>query len=423
MREGLRRGYTSPRPLVERMLPLLQGLGDDAPTNVFFQPLQTIPAGLDPAERNRITQSVTGAVKDKLLPAMRRLHDFLQREYLPRTRQSIGLSALPLGPSWYAFRVRRATSTALSPNDIHAIGLAEVERIRGRLAALPPPAAEPPSTPAAAGTSTAAPGTLNPAPGAPTAGAAAPFNGYVALKEQVVAALPALFSTLPSGDFVIREAHAFGTPGAPLSYQPAIPDQGKPAILYISAPGGGARPRGVDIAGFLSAALPGRHLQSALQQERVELPKFRRFGGEPAFEMGWALYAATLGEELGVVRDDDARRRVLADDLNCAAALVVDTGLHAKGWTRSQAIDYLQAQAGADAATAAVMADRFAAQPGDALACEIGELKIRALRTRAQTVQGARFDVHEFHSQLLKEGAVPLDFLETRMKSWMERRP
>jgi uncharacterized protein (DUF885 family) len=179
----------------------------------------------------------------------------------------------------------------------------------------------------------------------------------------------------------------------------------------------------VDIAGFLEAALPGRHYQSALQQGRADLPKFRRFGSEPAFVDGWGLYAATLGEELGLVRDDESRRDALSGELNFAAALVVDTGLHAKGWTREHAVDYLRAQLGANAADAALMVDRSAALPGNVLAGKVGELKIRALRARAQTVLGTRFDIHEFHSQLLKEGAMPLDILEARMKVWMEARP
>lgn len=402
MREGMRRGYTSPRPLMARMLPLLQILGEDAAANVFYLPLQD-------GARARFAPRLNGAVKDKLLPAIRKLHDFIQSEYLPRTRLSVALASLPLGPSWYAYQVKRATGTQLSPNEIHAIGLSEVERIRTRLAALPATTAGggPPGVSAAT---------------APRAGSAEPLNGYLPLKEQTLAALPTLFSAAPPADFEFRESAPFGATAA-LVYQPAMPDRGKPALLYVSAGPDGARPRVVDIAGFLEAALPGRHYQSALQQGRSDLPKFRRFGSEPAFVDGWGLYAATLGEELGLVRDDESRRDALSGELNCAAALVVDTGLHAKGWTREHAVDYLRAQLGANAADAALMADRSAALPGNALAGKVGELKIRALRARAQTVLGTRFDIHEFHAQLLKEGAMPLDILEARMKVWMEARP
>jgi uncharacterized protein (DUF885 family) len=389
MRDGVRRGYTSPRPVMERMLPLLRALGEDVPANVFYLPLRD-------TDRTRFA-SLNSAAKDKLLPAMRKLHDFIQSEYLPRTRLSMSLAALPLGPSWYAYDVRRATTTQLTPNELHAIGLAEVERIRTRMAALAP------------------------GPAAAVAGSVDQVHGYLLLKDQTLAALPTLFSSAPPTDFEIRGSAPFGATAA-LVYQPALPDA-KPAVLYVSAAPDGARPRGVEIAGFLEAALPGRHYQSALQQSRADLPKFRRFGSEPAFVDGWALYAATLGEELGLVHDDEARRETLSGELNCAAALVVDTGLHAKGWTRDQAVDYLREQLGANAADAGLMVDRSAALPGDALACKVGELKLRSLRTRAQAALGARFDIHEFHSQLLKEGGMPLDILEARMKVWMEARP
>jgi uncharacterized protein (DUF885 family) len=152
------------------------------------------------------------------------------------------------------------------------------------------------------------------------------------------------------------------------------------------------------------------------------LPKFRRFGSEPAFVDGWALYAASLGDELGLYRDDEAKRGALAGQLKCAVALVVDTGLHAQDWTRAQAADYVRAQLGVDAADAGLMTDRFVALPGDALACKMGELKFRALLTHARQALGARFDIRNFHSEILKDGAMPLDILEAKMKLWMEAR-
>jgi len=394
MREGMRRGYTSPRVLMQRMLPLLQGLGEDTSANVFYVPLRTMPETIKEPERTRLTLSVTGAVKNRLLPAYRELHDFIQREYLPRARAGVALSALPLGPSWYAARVKRATGTPLTPNEIHGIGTAEVERTRARLLAFPA--------------------------GAPSLPKAELLNAYQELKVQTLAAMPALFSAVPRADFEIR---AFGRLGetASLAYQPAGPGNGS-AILYVNTEPSAARPANAEIAGFLQAGIPGRHYQSALQQERVDLPKFRRFGGEPAFVDGWALYAASLGDELGLYRDDEAKRGALLGQLKCAVALVVDTGIHAKDWTRAQAADYLREQLGADRADAELMTDRFVALPGDALACKMGELKFRALLGQAQQALGARFDIREFHSELLKDGAMPLDILEAKMKRWTEAR-
>jgi uncharacterized protein (DUF885 family) len=391
MREGARRGYTSPRVVIERMLPLLELLGEDTAGNIFYSPVRSMPESMKDPQRSTVSLSYSRAVKEKLLPACRELHDFLQTEYLPRARLSIGLAALPLGPSWYISLARRSTGAQLTPNEIHAIGVAEVDRIRARMLAAPAPA--PP----------APPGDL--------------LEAYRGLKEQTLAAMPVLFSALPQADFEIRPVVPNPT-SRRLLYRAAAPGGRSSAILYVDT--GPPAAAGPDIADFLRQAVPGRHLQSAFQQARTDLPKFRRFGSEPAFVDGWALYAASLGEELGLYRDDGAKRQALAGQLNCAAALVVDTGIHAMDWTRAQAAAYLRAQLAVDEADALLMTDRFTALPGDALACTIGELKFRALRERSQQVLGTRFDIREFHAEILKDGAMPLDILEAKMQRWME---
>jgi uncharacterized protein (DUF885 family) len=392
MRDGMRRGYTSPRVLMERTLPLLQALGEDSSASVFYMPLRTLPQTIDASERTRLTARLNSAIKEKLLPAYRELHDFIQSDYLPRARLSVGLSALPLGASWYAALVKRATGDQLTPSEIHSIGAAEVERIGARMQSLPA--------------------------GPPVAGTAPLVTAYLDLKTQVLAAMPSLFSAVPQADFEIRE---FAPMDAALMYQPAAPDGRTAAVLYVNAASGGGR-AAANAASFLQEALPGRHYQSALQQERADLPKFRRFGSEPAFVDGWALYAASLGEEMGLYRDDDVKRQANLAQLRCAAALVVDTGLHALGWTRARALDYLRAHLSLGDADAAMMTDRFVALPAQALACKMGELKIRALRVRAQQQLGARFDIREFHTEILKDGSMPLDILEAKMKLWMEAR-
>jgi uncharacterized protein (DUF885 family) len=396
MREGMRRGYTSPRVVMERTLPLLQGFGEDTAANVFYVPLRTMPETIKEPERARVTASVTAAVKDRLLPAYRELHDFIQREYLPRARVSIAWSALPLGPSWYASLVKRATGSQLTPAEIHGIGTAEVERIRARMPAqaaaqLPLPRGE-------------------------------LLGAYQELKVQTLAAMPALFTAAPRADFEIRASGRFEDAATLLAYQPAVPDRGTPAILYVNTEPSPAMPANVEIAGFLQEAIPGRHYQSALQQESADLPKFRRFGTEPAFVDGWALYAVSLGEELRLYRDDDAKRGALLRQLKCAVDLVADTGIHAQDWTRAQAADYLRAQLGVDPEDAVMMTDRLVALPGDALACKMGELKFQALLAQAQKALGARFDIHDFHSEILKDGAMPLDILDAKMQRWAEAR-
>ena len=388
MREGIRRGYTSPRAVVERMLPTLERLGLDDSANVFYGPLRSLPNGMRSAERARLTRDMTSAVAERLLPANRMLHDFLLKEYLPRARAGVAMVDLPLGSQWYAYRVKRATDSALSPEEINRIGIAEVERLG------PPPARE--------------------AAGPPANGIE---NAYRELQTQVQAALPTTFAEIPKGEFEIRAAEWL-SPAQALYYQRRGSSGSPPAVLYVNA-GKGAR-AAVSIASFLQQGVPGQHFQSALQQERADLPRFRRFGHEPAFTEGWGLYAASLGEALGVYTDESAKLEAVSAQLRCAVALVVDTSLQVKGWTRAQAFDYLRLHLGADDLDAQALIDSYVASPGDALACMMGEMKIRALRARAQQTMGGRFELRDFHTEMLKDGAMPLDILETKMKAWMD---
>ena len=386
MRAGIRRGYTSPRSVIERMLPILERLGVDDSANVFYAPLRSMPEGIKDPERARLTRDLTHATAEKLLPAVRALHDFLQKEYLPRARTGIALSDLPLGREWYAFLVKKATSTAISPDEISRIGAAEVERL----------------------------GTILPREPAPIA-AIGLVNAYKELEVQVRTVLPTVFAEIPKSDLEIRGAEWLPRPAASLYYA-----RGGPAgvgTLFVNT-GRGAKTT-LSIAGFLQQGLPGEHFQIALQQEQADLPRFRRFGSEAAFTDGWGLYAASLGEALGLNGDESVKLDAAAGEMRCAVGLVVDPGLHAKGWTRGQAFDYLRAHLGVDDLDAQSLIDGYAASPAEALAC-VGALKFRALRAQAQQRLGLRFDLREFHSEILQGGAMPLDILEAKMKGWMD---
>jgi uncharacterized protein (DUF885 family) len=388
MREGTRRGYTSPRALIERMLPILERLGADDANNVLYAPLHSMPENIQDPERTRLTKAIGDATSQKLLPANRALHAYLRQEYLPRARTGIAWSELPLGARWYAYRVKRATSTSLSPDEIHRIAEAQVERL----------------------------GSHSPTPRPAPLAANELLSGYKELAVRVRAAMPDLFSENPKTDFDIRGVD-WSTPGTPLTYQRAGPTGAPPAVLYVDTGRGGTP--AVVIAGFLEQAIPGRHYQIALQQERLELPRFRRFGAEPAFTEGWGRYAASQGEALGLYADEAAKSDAAQAELRCAVGSVVDTALHALGWTPVQAFDYLRMHLGLDEPDARLLIDWYAANPADALACMMGELKIRELRARAQQLLGGHFDVREFHAEILKDGAMPLDLLEDKMKVWM----
>jgi uncharacterized protein (DUF885 family) len=399
MREGMRRGYTSPRALIERELPILERLGVDDYANVFYAPLRSLPEDIKEPQRSQLTKALSLAISQKILPANRALHDFLQRDYLPRTRAGIAQSELPLGSQWYAYRIKKAVGSAISPDEINRIGIAEVER----LSALPQAHD---SAPVGSTALSAAP---------PLAGAEL-VNAYHALEEQVRAAMLTQFSDIPKTQFDIRATDQLPMPASALYYEPSTRG-GAPAVLYVHA---GRAAVKVSIASFLQQGLPGHHLQAALQEDRADLPRFRRFGSEPAFTEGWGLYAASLGEALGLYQDEAAKLDEAAGEMRCAVALVVDTGIHAKGWTRAHALDYLRAHAGFDEVDAQAMIDWYSANPADALACTMGGLKFRALRARLQQSLGPRFDIREFHAEILRDGAMPMDILEAKMKTWAD---
>ena len=388
MREGMHRGYTSPRSVIERMLPILERLSVDDSANVFYAPLRSLPQDMKDAERTALTRDLTRAISARLLPANRALYDFLQKEYLPRARTGVALSELPLGREWYAFLVKRVSGSGLSADEISRIGVAEVERLGA-----PPPRE------------------------APTNAAGGLVNAYKELQTRVQAALPALFSEIPNSALEIQSAEWLLAPAASLYYRRGGPAGEPRAILYVDT--GRGSQTAPSIAGFLQLGLPGEHFQIALQQERADLPRFRRFGYEAAFTEGWGLYAASLGETLGLYAEESAKLEAAAAEMRCAVGLVVDPGLHVKGWTRGQALDYLRVHLGVGDLDAHSLIDGYAANPAAALAC-VGATRFRALRAQAQQHLGGRFELREFHSEILQGGAMPLDFLEAKMKGWMD---
>jgi uncharacterized protein (DUF885 family) len=412
MRQGLRRGYVLPRVIVVRLLPVLAALGADTPANVFYRPLAAIPPSLRAAERQRISEGITGTVKEHILPAYRRLHDFMRDEYLPRARQSIAWSALPLGPAWYAHLVRRETASTLSPADIHAIGTAEADRLRGRLQTLL----------AEAGFAGNAQAYFEASEREPRISYTTPeelLDFYAQLKVSAAAALAAEFAESPHGDFLIRPAEPFHAGGMPALLYERGANRSAAPVLDVDTTRQPLIPRTAD---FLREALPGLHLQLAIQQERSGLPKFRRFGGDPGFVEGWGLYAESLGEELGLYGDTYAKFSSLRDELACAAALAVDTGIHGLGWSREQALDYWRTQVPMSEEAANESIDRIIALPAEALDCGMGIRVFRSLRAHAQQVLGARFDLRDFHAELIDDGAMPLDLLESAANLWLSAR-
>ncbi|MCP4200370.1 MAG: DUF885 domain-containing protein [bacterium] len=392
MRTGLEAGVVQPRIVIERVLPLVATqVVEDPRESVFYGPIERMPAAITGPERERLEAAYLAAIRDQVVPGYARLRDFLIAEYLPHCRDSVGLSDLPGGLDWYASRVRAETTTELTPEEVHSIGRREVARITTEIRRIQ-------GRPWAA------------TPGTGDTGSGRLLDGYRALRQRVEPRLGELFSTVPEADFEIRPVEAFRRRSAPgASYVAGTPDGSRRGRFYVNAD---AETRGAaSEALFLHEAIPGHHFQISLQRELERLPRFRRFGHVTAYSEGWALYAESLGEDLGLYRTRDQKLRALRSELFRARRLVVDTGLHALGWSRKRAIDYLGSER---------EVDRYIAWPGQALAYKVGELRISELRARAEKRLGRRFDLRGFHEVVLGEGAMPLDILERRVEAWIE---
>jgi uncharacterized protein (DUF885 family) len=417
LRAGVSKGVVLPKIVVERTLPQLEPFAaiEDPRQSVFWQPLLNFPAGLTVADRKRLLTAYDERLRTKVIPAYRRLHDYLAREYLPQARDTVGWSALPAGDYWYAHLVRFHTTLDLTPDEVHELGLREVARLRGDLARLQPALG-------VAGDARAVFDTMRADPKFHAASPAALLHGYEALRARVDAQVPALFKRVPQAKFVIRavEPHRAAA-SATASYQAPAADGSRPAVFYVNTHDLPSRPTYMMEAVYLHEAVPGHHFQVALAQETPNLPSFRRFGDDTAYGEGWGLYAESLGPQLGLLADPYSQFGALSLELWRAVRLVVDTGLHAKGWTRERAIDYMRANTALGETDIAAEVDRYIAWPGQALAYKVGQLKILELRERARQKLGPRFDLREFHEQVVGSGSLPLTVLEAKIDRWIAR--
>ena len=414
MREGVRTGYTIPRVLAERVLPQLQAQVVARPEDsIFWGPVSKLPDSFGAADRERLTAAYRAAIETQLVPAYRRLHDFVRDEYLPNCRTTVGLDALPDGAAWYAYRVRDITTTDLTPAQIHDIGLAEVKRIHQEMHGVMQQVGF-------KGTLQEFFVFLNEDPQFFWPSRDALVQGYVDIKHRVDPQLPRLFETLPKADYEVRAVEPFREKSAAGgSYQAASEDGSRPGIFYANAYDLKARPRWAMEALSLHEGNPGHHFQITVAREQKSLPRFRRFGGYTAYSEGWGLYAESLGPDLGMYKDPYQYFGRLEGELFRAIRLVVDTGLHAKGWTREQVLEYIDANSATSDARRVAETERYIAIPGQALAYKLGQLKISELRARAEQALGQRFDVRSFHTVVLADGALPLDVLEAKVDRWI----
>ena len=414
MDQGLKAGIVQPKIVMANVLEQLNAmLADSVEGSAFYRPVTKFPDGVSAADQARLKAAYAQAIATKVRPALARQRDFIRDKYLPAARDSVGLQDMKGGPELYHYLVRSNTTTDLTPVQIHQIGLDEVKRLHGQMEAVK--------------VQVGFTGTLpeffehiRTDPKFKPASREWLQQEYVRIGKRLDATLPREFSTLPKAPLEIRPVPALTEKGAARgSYQQGTPDGSRAGVFYYNAYDLPSRTTSSMETLYLHEGAPGHHFQISLAQENERLPNFMRFGGNTAYVEGWGLYAETLGRELGVYTDPYQYFGYLDSQLFRAIRLVVDTGIHSKGWTRDQTIQYILDNSSRGRSNAIAETERYIAMPGQALAYKMGQLKISELRAKAEKALGSKFDVREFHAQVLMTGALPLSILEQKIDRWI----
>ena len=415
MREGMKSGVVQPRLVMVNVVEQLDAmLAEQGASSSFLKPVQKFPATIPAADQARLKAAYVAAEAGKIRPALTRLRTFIADEYLPKARDTVGLSDMPGGDKLYAYLVETRTTTDLSPDAIHRIGLSEVARLQAEMEAVKQQVGF-------TGTLKAFFEHIRTDPKFKPQSREWLQSQYVAIGKRLDATLPRMFATLPKTKLEIRPVPALTEKGAARgSYNSGTADGSRPGVFYFNAYDLPSRTTPAMETLYLHEGAPGHHFQISLAQENASLPDFQRFGGNTAYVEGWGLYSETLGRELGVYTDPYQFFGYLDSQLFRAIRLVVDTGIHSKGWTREKTIQYILDNSSRGLSNATAETERYIANPGQALAYKIGQLKISELRTRAEKALGPKFDIREFHTQVLMSGALPLSVLERNIDDWVK---
>ena len=407
LRQGQKDGLMPARVLLDQIPAQCE---DIITADPFLQPAKKIPDSISPADRKRLTEEITQAANSEVLPAYRRFANFVAREYAPHGRTTIGLSSLPNGAQMYRNAIREQTTTELSPAEIHTLGLREVARINGLLADL--------ARKSGYADLNRFRSALNNDPKYIPKSAQQivdDFRHYVSLMQP---RLPELFGVFPSAPLTVETMPA-SQPGNISHYIPGTPDGSRPARVVVAASDYAHRKLLSDETISYHEGIPGHHLQISIQQQLKGLPQFRLHLIYNAYAEGWAVYAEALGKEIGFFQDPASDYGRLNTELMRAVRLVVDSGIHAEGWSRDQAVTYFRESGSAEEPVIQAEVDRYIAWPAQGLSYKVGQLKIIELRERARQQLGARFDVRAFHDEVLSSVCVPLDVLEARVNGWI----
>jgi len=415
-RRGMKAGVVLPKALVVKMIPQMQDatiVVTDPTKSLFYEPIKNLPKDFSDADKKRLTEAYKQAILTQIAPTYRKLGTFLATEYLPKSRATSGINAVPGGPEIYKYYVGYWTTTAKTPEEIHALGLREVARLRAEMERMKVQLGF-------KGTLREFFESLRHDPKAmPFKSAEEVLAGFRKIQATIDPNLKTMFGRTPKTPFEIRETEKFREASASAEYNQGSPDGSRPGIFYVPIP----KPAEYNVTQgmeslFLHEAIPGHHYQISLQQENTSLPKFRQFAGYGAMTEGWALYCESLGKELGLYKDPYQYIGALSDEMLRAVRLVVDTGLHTGQMTREQAIAYMLDNTPDNKENDTAAIERYMAIPGQALAYKIGQLKIQELRARYTKQLGDKFKLSDFHDELLKDGVMPLDVLEQKMDAW-----
>ena len=414
MKEGMSKDIVLPTVLAQKIIPQLdEFITNPVNDHLFYKPILSMPESISEEEKNRISSEYSAMITDKLKPKYTALQQFLVNDYLPACRETSGIGALPNGTETYNYLIKLHTTTNMTADEIHELGKSEVARIliemedaknkigfKGDIKAFfefvrNSPAQMPFTDPQQV------------------------IDNFNSIKERINKTLDQVFELKPKADFVVRRTEAFREASASAEYVPGTKDASRSGIFYVPITDVRTYNTYSDEALFLHEAVPGHHYQLSLQQENTELPEFLHPESMGVFVEGWALYAESLGSELGLYEDPIQYFGMLSMEMHRAIRLVVDTGIHSKGWTREQAIQYsLDNEAESEESVIAEI-ERYMATPGQALSYKIGQLKIRELRTKAETKLGSRFSITAFHNQVLNSGSLPLVLLEEKIDKWI----
>ncbi len=415
MREGIQKGYVLPKSLIVKIIPQLENLAiNNIENHLFYSPVKNMPDLFSTDEKKNISDAYFKIIEEKIVPAHQKLANFFKNEYLKAGRESSGISDIPNGNEYYNFLIKYYTTTNMTAEEIHNLGLSEVEKIKTEMEKIK--------------TQVGFKGDLksffnhvrNRKELMPFTKPQQVIDNFNAIHDKMKPQIEKLFEIKPKTHFKVRRTEAFREASASAEYNQGSLDGTRPGVFYVPIPNVTSYNMFSDEDLFLHEAIPGHHYQISLTQESTVLPKFRKTLWYSSYGEGWALYSESLGKELGLYTDSYQYFGMLSAEMHRAIRLVVDTGMHTKNWSREKAIQYSMDNEAESEASIISEIERYMAIPGQALSYKIGQLKIRELRSKAENELGDKFNIKEFHNQILETGCVPLKLLEEKIDNWIE---